>query len=317
MADDDNGVAGASGTVVAARVGALIEEARAALQAEQFDAIARRLTGVGHWALLLIAVLGLLIQLVAATQFGGTQILWGLAWLVALPLLQYVAVQFMDAPRSMVTNNRTNLGSEAFLRCYALVALVAAVASVVAALVKGYDLASFWVLLSGLGVTVLWLASAWLALNPSLLGIRVNRQASAGEEAIGVLSFFMKSLVRIVPIFYGVTLLVAAVQAVALLLGMIGDSAQGIRWAVTFAQLGIPVVLTAVLAPFIAYVAFMLFFLVIDLMRGILRIPGSMGRSGGGGSRGGGARKKSAAKKTATSKKKASASASSATGSAS
>ncbi|PSQ91227.1 MAG: hypothetical protein BRD57_04990 [Proteobacteria bacterium SW_6_67_9] len=127
----------------------------------------------------------------------------------------------------------------------------------------------------------------------------------------------MKSLVRIVPIFYGVTLLVAAVQAVALLLGMIGDSAQGIRWAVTFAQLGIPVVLTAVLAPFIAYIAFMLYFLVIDLMRGILRIPASMGRSGGGGSRGGGARNKSAAKKTATSKKKASASASSATGSAS
>ncbi len=311
MADDEKSVAGTSGTVVAERVGAFLDTARATLKADRFDSISRSLTSAGHWALLLLALLGLVIQLIAATQFGAGEILWGLAWLVALPLLQYVAVQFMDATRSLVTNTRTDLGSEAFLRCYALVAIVAGVVSVVTAIVQGFELGSFWVFLSGLDVTALWLATAWLALNPSLLGIRVNRQSSAGDEAIGVLSFFMKSLVRIVPIFYGVTLLVAAVQAVVLLLGMIGDSAEGIRWAVTYAQFGIPVVLTAVLAPFIAYVAFALYFLVIDLMRSILRISGNPGGAGGGGGsrsgRGGGARKKSAAKKTAASKKKAAA----------
>jgi len=317
MADDDKSVAGTSGTAVAERVGAALDAARASLKPDSFDSISRSVTSVGHWALLLLAVLGLVIQLISATQFGGSEILWGLAWLVALPLLQYVAVQFMDATRSLVTNTATNLGSEAFLRCYALVAIVAGVASVVTAIVQGFELGSFWVFLSGLDVTVLWLATAWLALNPSLLGIRVNRQSSAGDEAIGVLSFFMKSLVRIVPIFYGATLLVAAVQAVVLLLGMIGDDAEGIRWAVTYAQFGMPVVLTAVLAPFIAYVAFVLYFLVIDLMRSILRISGNTGGGGGGGSRsggGGGARKKSAAKKTAASKKKASASTGTSTG---
>ncbi len=317
MADNEPKLAGTSGTAVAERVGAVLDEAQNVLQARRFDALSERVTTAGHWALLLIAALGLLIQLVAATQFGGGEILWGIGWLVALPLLQYVAIQFMDATRSMVTANTTNLSSNAFLRCFALVALVAALISLITAFVQGIDLASFRVFLSGLDITALCIAVAWLALNPSLLGIRVSSQSTASEEAIGVLSFFMKSLVRIVPIFYGVTMIVVFLLGVVLLLGMIGADSAGIAVAVTRAQFAVPVVITAVLAPLAAYVAFALYFLVIDMMRGLLTIPravagsGGGGSSGGGGRRGGGSRsgggggaaaKKTAAKKTAAKK---------------
>jgi hypothetical protein len=333
MADNEPNLAGTSGTMVAERVGAVIDDVQNVLKAERFDALSQRLTNGGHWALLLTAVVGLLIQLVAATQFGGGEILWGIGWLVMLPLLQYVAMQFMDATRSMVTANTTHLSSDAFLRCFALVAIVAALGSLITAFVQGVELASFRVFLSGLDVTALWVAAAWLALNPSLLGIRVSRQSSASEEAIGVLSFFMKSLVRIVPIFYGVTMIVVLVLGVVLLLGMIGDESAAIAVAVTRAQFAAPVVMTAVLAPFAAYVAFALYFLVIDMMRGLLTIPKAVGgnngagsgsggsrsggrsrggRSGGGGSRSGGgggaASKKTASKKKAAAKKTASAS---------
>jgi len=290
MADNEPKLAGTSGTAVAERVGAVLDGARDVLQAGRFDALSQRVTNGGHWALLLIALLGLLIQLVAATQFGGGEILWGIGWLVALPLLQYVAIQFMDATRSMVTANTTNLSSDAFLRCFALVALVAALVSLITAFVQGVELASFRVFLSGLDITALCIAVAWLALNPSLLGIRVSSQSTASEEAIGVLSFFMKSLVRIVPIFYGVTMIVVFVLGVVLLLGMIGADSAGIAVAVTRAQFAVPVVITAVLAPLAAYVAFALYFLVIDMMRGLLTIPRAVASSGGGGASGGGGR---------------------------
>lgn len=300
MAENESTRSNVSGTFVADRVGALIERVPAVLKSERFERIADGVTTAGHWALLLVAVLGLVIELVGASSYGGSALLWGIGWLIVLPLLQYTAVQFMGATRSMVTSNPTTLGSEAFLRCYALVALVAAIVSLIGAVVRGVDVGSFQVFLSGLGVTALWLATAWLALNPSLLGIRINRQSRAGEEAIGVLSFFVKSAVRIVPIFYGVTMVVAAIQAIVLLLGMIGDSSTELMMAVSRAEFAAPLVIAAALSPFLAYVGFVLYFLAIDLMRGILSIPGGLaggGRAGGGAS----ARKKSASKKKGSS----------------
>jgi len=294
-----------SGTIVADRVGSLLDCVPGVLKARHFDDIVDRVTVAGHWSLLAVAVLGLVVELVAAVSYNGSAILWGVGWLVALPLLQYTAVQFLGVTRDLVQSNRTQLGSEAFLRCYALVALVAAILIFVGSIVWAVDAGRLQVFLFGLAFTALSVATAWLALNPSLLSISVNRGSSAGEEALGILSFFVKTGVRLVPIFYGVTLLVGAVYGVLLLLGMIGDTKIELIGAVGRAELSAPILLWAALSPFLAYVAFVFYFLVIDLLRGILSIPGAMAGDRGGRS-GGSSRKKSASKKKSSSKKTAS-----------
>lgn len=293
-------------TLVADRVGDLLGCIPGLLGARRFDDIVDRLTAAGHWSLLLVAVLGLVIESIAAMAGQGAAILWGIGWLLALPLLQYTAVQFLDVIRKLVQSNRTSLGSEAFLRCYALVALVAAILILVGAIVWSIDAGNVQIFLFGLAFTALSVATAWLALNPELLAISVNQQSSAGEEALGILSFFVKTGVRLVPIFYGVTLVVGVIQAVIILLGMIGDSQAELLAAVTRAELSAPILLWAALSPFLAYLAFVFYFLAIDLMRGILSIPGAMsGDRAGSGSSSGSSRKKSAGKK-ASGKKTAS-----------
>lgn len=294
-----------SGTFIADGVGVLIDRISGVLKAERFDGIVGVATTLGHWTLLLVAVLGLIVQLVATVGYGGSAILWGVGWLILLPLLQYTAVQFMDATRSMVTSNMTTLGSQAFLRCYALVSLVAAIVALIAGIVAAIEAGGLPVFLSGLAVAALAVGTAWLALNPSLLAIRVNRQTSAGEEAIGVLSFFVKSGVRLVPIFYGVAMVVVAIQAIVILLGMIGDTRPELMMAVGRAELAAPVVIWAVLSPFLAYIAFVFYFLVIDLMRGILSIPGNIGAHSGGSS---GKKRSASTRKRSSSGKKRSAS---------
>lgn len=277
-------------TFVADRVGDVLERVPALLKGERYERIVDGVTVAGHWGLLAIALLGLVLELIAAvTGRGGAAILWGVAWLVVLPLLQYTALQFLGATRSMVTSNATSLGSQAFLRCYALVALVAAIVTLIYAIVRSIDTASVQVFLFGLAFTALWLATAWLALNPSLLGIRINTQSSAGEEAIGVLSFFVKAAVRIVPIFYGVTMVAATIHAIIVLIGMIGDTQAELIIAVGRVELTAPIVMLAALSPFLAYIGFVFYFLVIDLMRSVLSIPGNLRATGGtsGGSSGG------------------------------
>lgn len=302
MAENKPSIASGSGTLVADRVGVILDGVGNSLDRNRFESIVGRITRVGHWSLLAVAVIGLLSQLLAAFVGSGTSILWGLAWLVALPLLQYTAVQFLDATRTLVDNNRSTLGSNAFLRSYALVALIAAITALVAALVWGIDAGSLRVFGYPLVIAALSLGTVWLALNPELLNIRIDRRSGAGEEALGLLSFFVKAGVRLVPIFYGVTLLVSAVLGVIGLLGMIGDTRMEILAAVGRAEQTVPIILWAVLSPFLAYVSFVVYYLAIDLMRSILAIPTAMS----GGSRSGGSR---AGKKTA-SKKKAAASAS-------
>lgn len=277
-------------TFVADRVGDVLERVPALLKGERYERIVDGVTVAGHWGLLAIALLGLVLELIAAaTGRGGAAILWGVAWLVVLPLLQYTALQFLGATRSMVTSNATSLGSQAFLRCYALVALVAAIVTLIYAIVRSIDTTSVQVFLFGLAFTALWLATAWLALNPSLLGIRINTQSSAGEEAIGVLSFFVKAAVRIVPIFYGVTMVAATIHAIIVLIGMIGDTQAELIIAVGRVELTAPIVMLAALSPFLAYIGFVFYFLVIDLMRSVLSIPGNLRATGGtsGGSSGG------------------------------
>lgn len=303
--EEQSAVPPVSATMVADRVGALLNSMPGLLGARRFDDIVDRLTAAGHWSLLLVAVLGLVIESIAAMAGQGAAILWGIGWLLALPLLQYTAVQFLGVIRELVQSNRTSLGSEAFLRCYALVALVAAILILVGAIVWSIDAGSVQIFLFGLAFTALSVATAWLALNPGLLAISVDRQSSAGEEALGILSFFVKTGVRLVPIFYGATLVVGVVQAVIILLGMIGDSQAELLAAVTRAELSAPILLWAALSPFLAYVAFVFYFLVIDLMRGILSIPGAMSgdRAGGGSSassRKKGGSKKVSGKKTAS-----------------
>lgn len=305
-------------TQIAERVGGLIGCMPGVLKARRFDELVDRITNAGHWSLLVVAVLGLLIQLVASFAHDGSAIFKGIGWLVVLPLLQYTAIEFLGATRDLVQSNKTQLGSESFLRCYALVALVAAILIFVGSIVWAADAGQLQIFLFGLAFTALSVATAWLALNPSLVAIEVNRSSSAGEEALGILSFFVKTGVRLVPIFYGVTLLVGAIHGVLLVLGMIGDTRIELIGAVARAELTAPMLLWAALSPFLAYIAFVFYFLVIDLLRGILSIPGAMagdrsGIGGGGGSAVAGkkkaaSRKKSASKKKSVSKKKTSSS---------
>ncbi len=299
MAEENNDARRHGGAFLAEGVGVLIDRMAGVLRRDAFDDLTDAAITAGHWGLLAVAVLGFLIQLVATAVHGFSAFVVGVGWLIALPLLQYVAVQFLDTTRSMVTNQRTPLGSQAFLRSYALVALVAAIVSLVLAIGRGVDAGSLQVFVYGLGMTALCVATAWLALNPALVGIQVNARTNAGEEAIGVLSFFVKTGVRLVPIFYGVAFAVGAIHGIVTLLGMVGDSSYELRQAILGAELAAPLMLLAALSPFLAYVGFVLYSLVIDLLRSILAIPGSLG----GGSGGGASKKKAAASRPARKKR--------------
>ena len=106
-----------------------------------------------------------------------------------------------------------------------------------------------------------------VALHPSLINVTVAEDVRAGEEAIGILSFFVKTLVRIVPIFFG---LGAIFGALGILVGIVGLFKTH---TTDLGRVFIQFAMFSACLPFIGYVTFILYHLTIDIVRSLLVLP--------------------------------------------
>jgi hypothetical protein len=146
---------------------------------------------------------------------------------------------------------------------------------------------------------------AFISLRPETLGISVASQAPAHEEAIGLLSFLLKAMLRLSPVAFGAGVVCGTLwllcacyllfvppggrDAVAALLGperlalleagvdpaSVGKmlevwpaqvtASRATQWIAGFAAL-----------PFLAYVLFLLWYLLIDVIRAVLSMPGQL-----------------------------------------
>jgi hypothetical protein len=226
---------------------------------------------LGNYAVIAAALFGLIFGIVAAIKQDSMSVmLVALAWPPVLAVLQYTAVKLIAAARILIKSSASQLSSESFLSALALLSLVAGVVlfiglTVVA--IRAEDINSFWMALL---LLVICEMAVWLCLNPGLLNVNISAGATAGQEAIGVLTFFMKALLRFVPLAYGVGASVGAINIVI-------DLVRFLRGRLTEAQIfqldSGHVVLGAVALPLAAYLAFIVYYLSIDVLRAILAVP--------------------------------------------
>jgi len=124
----------------------------------------------------------------------------------------------------------------------------------------------FW----GLGVFLFLEFLALVSFNPDDINIKIVKTGSAGREAIGIITFFIKGLMKLVPIFFGIFIAIGTVLLFIDFIGLFGDR---MRWAWRGGFESASNILSAALLPFLSYIAFALFYLVIDLIQAILSIP--------------------------------------------
>ena len=116
-------------------------------------------------------------------------------------------------------------------------------------------------------------------MNPSLVHVEVEEGASTGDEAIGVLSFPMKAIVKTVPLAFGVGAITGAVLLVIAIVEAFGepemvmDQFRGSMRVLDPTGEGMRATVAAGLLPLAAYLAFLGYYLAIELIRAILAIP--------------------------------------------
>ncbi len=245
---------------------------------DQVDRISKR---VGHLAYFTAAILYLVFYISVAIKNDSMQIFF-MAAAIILPVAmvgQFTAVKFLDAGARLIPNLPSRLFSGTFLQCAGLLSFTAALVPLIMGI---YTLiqASEWI-----GFAIALASTATLAymgavcLNPSSVNVSVDEEAGPGEEALGILSFGMKVLLRLLPVYFGVGAVAGVGIAVLLIIKLISDDYTAIVFAVVGNMSAVDLtgrVLALGFIPFLAYLGFVFFHLFVDVARAILGVPGKL-----------------------------------------
>jgi hypothetical protein len=241
--------------------------ARVAFPPDMFDAIATACVRYGHGGLVAAQIFTALFCLVAAVKFSSPAFVgYGIGLVILLMILQYTASKFLNAGDALIRSSPSRLASAAFLDCLAVLAEVGGILLFLVFLARA-QWPMFWI---GLGLWALCDSVAYVALHPSMVNLSVADDVRAGEEALGILSFFVKALVKIVPIAFGVG---SILGAVALLFATFGVLRTG---SLLSARAALRLIIFCSALPFVSYVLFAFYHLGIDVVRSVLVLPGKL-----------------------------------------
>lgn len=235
------------------------------------DAIDRNAKKVGNLAYVAAALLFVLLLLILAVRTRTfPPVLMAIGIVVATILSHYVAVLFLDAGGSLIRKAPSEMSSRAFLLSFGLLTSVGAVVCLFGGMFQLGGAGSLPWFGMMLGVCLVMLYAGGAALSPSSVNVTVGEQTGAGSEAIGILMFLMKLPLRLVPFLFGVGTVVGVGAACYFLVLSFTDQYQfALAAAMTFGW-AFPVL---ALLPLSIYVAFLLVYLLVDVIRAVLLVP--------------------------------------------
>lgn len=253
-----------------------IDVMRNVLSEKLFEFLKKWLLILGNCGFYFASGLALLIGLIAAIRMESFEaFITGLAYSLGFFILQYVAVRFANAGDKLIENNKSALSSSAFLDSMGLLFMLGGVLIFLFNSYLAIKIGTFSPFLNGLAAFVVFELFALLALNPKTITLDVVPETSAGQEAIGIVTFFMKALMKLVPILFGIGIIITTVL---MFIHSFGLFKEGMGMSIAWIRVGgdFQSIVGIALLPLIAYILFVFVFLIIDFIRAILSIPSKL-----------------------------------------
>lgn len=242
----------------------------------------------GHYAVLAGGALTLAYAIVEGIRSNSFSVFaTGLALVAALAVAQYAAMRFIDAADTLIASTPSRVSSSAFLECLGLLLVLFAVSSVLGGAWGAIELRSIAPLVSALFTGVVFVTLGGLALHPGMVNNHPG-SGTAGEEAIGLLSFAAKAGLKVAPLAFA---LLGAAGSLAVLWsfftkgGTFANTVNAVISGLPFinqvvrldeGQMGSALIIFACLVPMLAYAGFLMQHLAIDLLRAVLSLPGKL-----------------------------------------
>lgn len=240
------------------------------------------MSNLGHIAFALAVILLVLTQIIFAIKVETFEAVV-MAVFLTLPLgfvLHFAAARFLHSGASLIRQSPSRLGSRSFLDVFALLAVTSGVAALVVLSYAGFkqrevtESIDFAMIGAAFGLFLFLLFVCGCALQPRTVNVEVGGETSAGNEALGIISFLAKLGLRLVPVGFGVGSAIALFTAVKLML-QVFDGEYFAFMGQAFGIVPMPGgdLLNIGLMPLFAYLTFLTVYLVLDLYRAILATP--------------------------------------------
>lgn len=240
---------------------------------------------IGHYAVLAAGALTVVYSIYGAIKFNSFAVFGiGLGMTAAMAVAQFVAIRFLGAADTIIAATPSRVSSPAFLECAGLLILLFAATMLFTGITTAIAAQTFMPLLPALLFSVTLACFGALALHPQIVNVETGT-GTAGEEAIGLLSFFFKSGLKLAPLYFAVFAVVGALTLVVSFFGSGGTLAGMAQQLVNIFPLPVQVpgglsgsalVLMACLIPIMSYFAFLLAYLSVDLVRAVLSVPAKL-----------------------------------------
>lgn len=245
--------------------------------AQKIGRYQRVMEKVGHAVIPLIGLVMLVLGLIISISLRTWTVFpITIAATVMLLLGQYLSANLLGSLRSLVKQSPGQVGTANFLNCLGLLTFIVGVVAFLLGTLAAIFLESFTAFLVGLGILVLAEFKAGIAVNPKVVNVHVDPDSTPGQEALGLIGFFVKSTVALVPIAYGAGLLIALIDvSVGGMQVLFAEDYEKFAGLTSFLK-GIVFAVFCSLLPLFVYVFYMVYYITIDFIQAVLSLPGKL-----------------------------------------
>jgi len=222
------------------------------------------------------AIVGGTITAIKADSLKPLMSWFGLA--AGLFVLQYVAQRLLSSLELMIAANQSRLGSTAVPDSTFAVLLLGTLAGTVGGVVTAIDVGSVYLALSSLLFLAGGLFAACVAARPFDLGVVVDPDCRAAEEAVGVGTFLMKLFLRCVPLLFAVGVTAGTIKSFDVIVRVFqaGDDRLRLMSFLDDAWFVNSLLVGAAALPLLAYLGSLSYYVMLDVLSAIVSIPGKL-----------------------------------------
>jgi len=229
---------------------------------------------LGHLSAVGATLLFILLALIGSIKTDAWEIFfYSLIGIPAMAIAQYIAVKFMGSGKDLISRSPGKIATQGFLDALVLISVLygfIALGGGFYFMIKESEPLIFAI---GLLLTFGSLYIAICGFNPSTVNIHLgDENASVGEEALGLVSFIIKSYMRAVPLVFGLAITLSFLAMLYFTIDIITEKGYRAASAVWACASCFGVILFMMLLPFITYIGFVFYYLFIDLFRTILSL---------------------------------------------
>jgi len=232
---------------------------------------------MGHWGLALAMVAALVWSVAVAIKADRMDLVpAGMVCLACLVVVQYWGRRLPATLPPSARQAPGRIASPGALECLAVVAATGGLLSLAALTMVAVNQRAWLLILPGMACFILGQYTAILALNPQALGMSVDRDASATDEALALLGWIARAMLQLAPVAFGVG---ATWTCAELIYACCGLFFPEMAWHGPGLATGPGLVLTALgllLAPAWAYLAYLGCQLLAETLDAILSLPSKL-----------------------------------------